>query len=113
MDDEARAYIDGIPADRRPLFDRVHGLVLGEFPEADVRISYGIPTYVNGRMRLYVGSWKHGVSIYGFGNDRDGGFLAAHPDLHTGKGTIKLRAADAAAVPDDDLRALIRAALAE
>lgn len=112
MDQAVRDYIDGIAPEHRPMFDRVHSLVLGTAPGATVRISYGIPTYELGGRRLYVGAWKHGLSIYGWGPGGDGGFLDRHPELLAAKGTIRLRPADAATVTDDDLRALVRAALA-
>ena len=111
MDDAVRTYVDGIPAEHRPLFDRLHGLVLAEHPDAAVTISYGIPTYKVGRRRLYLGVWKHGVSVYGWQEGDDGGFTTRHPGLVTGKGTIRLRPADAEAIPDADLADLVRAAL--
>ena len=76
-----------------------------------MRISYGIPTFECGGHRLYVGAWKHGISLYGWGDGRDGGFIGRHPELVTGKGTIRLRPADAGTISDDDLRALIDGAL--
>ena len=107
-----QAYIDAIDAEQRPLFDRIQGLILAARPEAEVRISYDIPTYeVDGR-RLYLGVWKHGVSIYGWGRGRDGGFVDAHPELRHGRGTIRIRPAEAAGVTDAELTDLVRAALA-
>ena len=111
MDAAVRKYIDGIPSEERPLFDRIHRLVLKTRPDAEVVISYNIPTYKAGRRRLFVGVWKHGVSIYGWDQGRDAGFMARHPKLVTGKGTIKLRAADLAGIPDSELRDLVRDAL--
>ena len=111
VDDAARDYIEGIPAERRPLFDRIHDLILGVHPEAEVILSYRMPTYCVGRRRLYVGAWKHGVSFYGWEEGRDAGFTARHPELSSGKGTIRLRPADAAGIDDDELRDLIRAEL--
>lgn len=111
MDDAVREYIDAIPADHRALFDRVHDLILEVAPEAEVVISYEIPTYKVDRARLYVGAWKHGISLYGWGEGRDGGFIGRHPELRTGKGTIRLRPEDAEAISDDELRELARAAL--
>jgi hypothetical protein len=64
-----------------------------------------------GRRRLFVGVWKHGVSVYGWDQGRDAGFIARHPDLKSSKGTIQLRPSDAARIADDDLRDLIHAAL--
>lgn len=111
MDDAVRAYIDAIPSEHRPLFDRLHRLVLEAHPEAAVLLSYQMPTYKVGRNRLFLGVWKHGVSVYGWQQGRDAGFTDRHPELRTSKGTIRLRPETAAAIPDDELRDLLRAAL--
>src|ERR1700704_5567256 len=99
------------PPEHRPLFDRLHRLVLEVHPEATVMLSYQMPTYKVGRQRLFLGAWKHGVSIYGWDQGSDAGFIARHPGLKTSKGTIRLRPEDAAGIPDDELRDLVRAAL--
>jgi uncharacterized protein YdhG (YjbR/CyaY superfamily) len=106
-----REYIKAIPKEHRPLFDRLQRLVLEVHPEAEVILSYKMPTYKVGERRLYIGAWKHGISMYGWQGDRDGGFTARHPELQTGKGTIQLRPDDATRIPDDQLRDLARAAL--
>jgi len=111
MDEAVRHYIDGVDPAYRALFDRVHRLILAAHPDAEVVLSYQIPTYKVGRRRLYVGAWKHGISIYGWPQDHDAGFTARHPEVRTGKGTIKLRPQDAAAIADDELLGLVRAAL--
>jgi uncharacterized protein YdhG (YjbR/CyaY superfamily) len=111
MDAAVRDYIDGIVPEHRPLFDRLHRLILEAHPEAAMVLSYQMPTYRVGDRRLYVGVWKHGVSIYGWGQDRDAGFTARHPELRTSRGTVRLRPEDAAGIPDDELRDLARAAL--
>ena len=111
MDDAVRDYIDAIPSEHRPLFDRLHRLVLEAHPDAAVVLSYQIPTYRVGRRRLFLGGWKHGVSVYGWQEGRDAGFSERHPELKSGKGTIRLRPADAAGISDDELRDLARAAL--
>jgi hypothetical protein len=46
--------------------------------------------------------WQHG---------RDAGFTARHPELLTSTGTIRLRPEDAAGIPDEELRDLVRSAL--
>jgi hypothetical protein len=111
MDEAVQIYIDGVDPTYRPLFDRIHRLILAAHPEAAVALSYQIPTYKVGRRRLYVGAWQHGISIYGWQQDHDAGFTARHPELRTGKGTIKLRPRDAAAITDDELLGLVSAAL--
>jgi len=111
VDDAIRAYVDAIDPAHRPLFNRVHRLILDVHPDASVALSYRMPTYTVGRRRIHVGAWQHGVSLYGWGQDRAEAFTARHPHLRTSKGTIQLRPDDAASVTDDELRALIRASL--
>ena len=111
MDEAVRAYVDAIAPEHRALFDRLHRLILEAHPDAALALSYQIPAYRVGRRRLYIGAWQHGVSVYGWQADRDGGFSARHPDLRTGKGTIRLRPRDAAAIGDDELRDFLRATL--
>ncbi len=111
FDDAVRDYIDTIGPEHRPLFLRLHRLIVEAHPNAAVMLSYQIPTYKAGRRRLFLGAWKHGVSVYGWGQGHDAGFSARHPELKTGKGTIQLRPADAARIPDDEFRQLVRAAL--
>ena len=110
MDDAVRRYRDEMDGEHRPVFDRLHRLVVATCPDAELVLSYGMPTYRVGRRRLNVGAWKHGLSLYVSPN-RDGGFSARHPNLAAGKGTLKLRPADAAAIPDAEFQDLIRAAL--
>ena len=37
-----------------------------------------MPTYVVASKRLHVAAWKHGVSLYGWNSDDDGGFVERH-----------------------------------
>jgi uncharacterized protein YdhG (YjbR/CyaY superfamily) len=111
MDGAVRDYIDAIAPEHRPLFDRLHRLVLEAHPDVALVISYKIPTYKVGRRRLFLGAWKHGVSIYGWDQGRDAGFTARHPKLKTARGTIRLRPEDAAGIPDDEFCDLVRSAL--
>ncbi|MGI8699129.1 MAG: iron chaperone [Mycobacteriales bacterium] len=111
MDDAVRDYIDAIAPERRPLFDRIHRLILEVHPDAAVMLSYQMPTYEVGRCRLYVGVRKHGLSFYGWEHGGDAGFTGRHPDLVTSKGTIRVRPEDAERIPDDEFRELVRAAL--
>jgi len=104
-------YIDAIAPEHRPLFDRLDRLILQVRPDAAVVLSYQIPTYKAGRRRLYLGAWKHGVSLYGWPQDRDAGFTSRHPELKTSKGTIQLRPENAADITDDEFRDLFRASL--
>ena len=110
MDEAVRRYRDEMDSKQRPVFDRLHQLIVPACPDAEVVLSYGMPTYRIGRRRLNIGVWKHGLSLYVSPN-RDGGFSARHPELAAGKGTIKLKPEDAARIPDEELQDLVRAAL--
>ncbi len=111
MDDSVRNYIELIAPEFRPLFNRIERLIFDCFPEATVTLSYRMPTYKVGKTRLYVGVWKHGVSIYGWGHGGADSFISNHPSLKTSTGTMQLRPGDAAGITDDELRELVYAAL--
>ena len=110
-DEGLQKYVEAISPEQRPLFDRLHRIIVAEHPDAQVALSYGMPAYRVGRRRLNVGLWKHGVSVYGWRADRDGGFVARHPKLSSGKGTIRISTQDANRISDDELRALLGGAV--
>ncbi|MEV6719568.1 DUF1801 domain-containing protein [Streptomyces xanthochromogenes] len=111
MTADVQSYIDEIPPRHRPLFDRVHRLILNAFPRAGISLSYGMPTYQVGERRLHVAAWQHGISVYGWDKGRAAQFISRHPHLVSGKGTIRLRSEDAASLTDDELSDLIRGSL--
>jgi uncharacterized protein YdhG (YjbR/CyaY superfamily) len=108
---EVQTYIDAIPPGHRSLFDRLHRLILTAHPGTAITLSYKMPAYQAGKRRIYIGAWKHGISIYGCGQDRDGGFAGRHPEMVTSKGTIRIRPDDAAGIPDEEFLALAQAGL--
>jgi hypothetical protein len=111
LDEQVRGYIEAIPAEHRPLFDRLHGLILRAQPDVTVYFSYKMPAYKIGGRRLFLSVWKHGISIYGWRQDDDGGFVARHPALKTSTGTLRLRSEDATAITDEEFLGLLRPAL--
>jgi uncharacterized protein YdhG (YjbR/CyaY superfamily) len=113
VDEEVQAYIDAVAPGHRELLRRLHRLILTAHPDAAVALSYQMPSYKVGSRRLYLGAWQHGVSVYGWRQDRDAGFSARHPELRTSKGTIRLRPADAAGIRDEELLDFLRAALTD
>jgi uncharacterized protein YdhG (YjbR/CyaY superfamily) len=109
MDRSVEDYIAAIPADRGPAFDKVFTVLRAACPEADVELSYGLPTLSIDQRRLHVGVWAHGVSLYGWRRSGDAGLSERHPELIHGKGTIRLR--DGKGLSDEELQALARAVL--
>ncbi len=67
--------------------------------------------YVAGGRRLYVAVWKHGLSFYGWEHGRDGGLAARHPELDSGKGTLKLPVTESVRISDAELRNFAAAVL--
>jgi uncharacterized protein YdhG (YjbR/CyaY superfamily) len=113
MDAAVRAYVDGIATDTRPLFDRIHRLIVGEFPDVEVGISYQMPVYRRAARSLNVGAWKHGVSIYGWSDQGTSSIVDRHPELSSGKGTLRITRAVADDILDEELVELIRGALSD
>lgn len=111
MDADFQAYVDGIAPEFRPLFDRLHDIVVAAHPEAALALAYDMPTYRLGKRRLNLGVWKHGVSVYGWRRDNDGGFAARHPELLSSKSTIRIRPVDADGISDGEFAALLGGAL--
>jgi uncharacterized protein YdhG (YjbR/CyaY superfamily) len=111
MDEAVRDYIEAMAPQNRALFDRLDRLIMAAHPEAAVVLSYQLPTYQVGRRRLHVGAWKHGVSLYGWPQERGMAFSERHPEMRTSKGTIQLRPEQAGVIADEELSDLIRAAL--
>ena len=111
MDADFQAYVDGIDPEFRPLFDRLHGIVMAAHPDAELALAYDMPTYRRGKRRLNLGVWKHGVSVYGWRRDNDGGFSARHPKLLSSKSTIRIRPTDAEPISDQEFDGLLRGAL--
>ncbi len=111
MDPDVAAYVAAIPPEQRPLFDRLQRLVLEVCPDAEVVLAYKMPTYKVGKRRLHLATWKHGVSIYGWKAQGDGGLTRRHPELRTSTGTIQLRADRGSMIADDEIRSLVRSAL--
>jgi len=113
MDAAVQAYVDGIAADTRPLFDRIHRLFVGAFPDIDVGIAYKMPVYRRAARSLNVGAWKHGVSIYGFTDEGVDSIFERHPELFSGRGTLRITRAVADDIRDDELLHLVRSALGD
>jgi uncharacterized protein YdhG (YjbR/CyaY superfamily) len=59
------AYILGFPDDVRARLEQVRAIVHEEIPDAEERISYGVPGYrVRGKMRVFFAGWPDFLSMY-------------------------------------------------
>ncbi|MEO7369849.1 MAG: DUF1801 domain-containing protein [Ilumatobacteraceae bacterium] len=111
MDPAVQTYVDGIIADTRALFDRIHQLIVGEFADIDIGIAYKMPVYRRGNRSLNVGAWKHGVSFYGFPDEGALPILERHPALFSGKGTLRITHTVADDIRDEELIQLVHSAM--
>ena len=99
MNGEVRRYVEAVQDERRPLFDTLQALILGLYPDAEVVISYSIPTYRAKSGWVGLGYWKQGVSVYTNGPHNIAEFKAEHPRIKTGKGSINFKVTDEVPVP--------------
>ena len=109
MDEAVQGYVDAIPAGQRPLFDRLQSLILELYPEAEVVISYQIPTYKAKAGRVSLGLWKGGVSLYTTDPRHIEDFKARHPAVKTGKASLNFKVTDE--LPEPDVRDVVERAM--
>jgi uncharacterized protein YdhG (YjbR/CyaY superfamily) len=102
-------YIDAIPAQQRPLFDRLQSLILELYPDAEIVISYQIPTYKARGGRVSLGLWKDGVSLYTTGPEYIATFKSRHPAIKTGKASLNFKLGEE--LPEKDVRDVIKRAI--
>jgi len=106
MNNDVQRYMDGIPKEKRPLFDKLQALVMSLYPDAEVVLSYQIPTYKAKTGWVGLGYWKDGVSVYTNRPQYIAAFKEKHPAIKTGKGSINFKLTDA--VPVTALNKVIR-----
>lgn len=93
------------------MWDRVERLVRALHPDVELRMTYRTPTFVVGEQRLPVGVWKHGLSLYGLHEGNDAGLIDRHPELSSGRCTVKLPTVRAEDFTDAELTATLPAVL--
>ena len=109
MNPDVQRFIGNIPADHKPDFMRLHDLILEMYPDAQLVISYGVPTFKTPKGWVALGHWKGGVSVYPRGRRNTDVFRAENPGFKTGAGTINLRTGEP--LPIAALRKVIRLAM--
>jgi len=106
---EVQRYAESVADERRQLFDKLQALILGMYPDAEVRISYQVPMYKVQSGRVALGYWKNGVSVYAVPAPQLADFKAKYPAIKTGKGSINFRVTDA--IPMAALKRIIEQAM--
>lgn len=57
-------YIAGFPPDVRLILERVRNTIRNAAPEATERLSYSMPTFVQGRVLVHFGGFKDHIGLY-------------------------------------------------
>ena len=109
MNDRVQAYFEAVPAARRARLDVLHELIVALFPEAEMTLSYEMPTYRVKSGWVAIANQKHYVSLYTCGAAHIAAFKAKHPRYKTGAGCINFRDTDE--LPLEDLKQVIRHAI--
>lgn len=82
-------YISTFPKDVQKILEEVRGTIKAAAPEAEEKISYGIPAFtLNGKYLIYFAGWKNHISIYPIpsGSEAFNKQVSKYVD---GKGTLK------------------------
>lgn len=82
-------YIEAQPVEQQPALTRVYQVLKQTLPDAEERLSYGMPAFFQPKALIYFGANKHHIGIYPTGEGM--AFLAANlADFKTTKGSWHL-----------------------
>lgn len=109
MQDEIAQYIAGGSAEQQALFGRLWGLIGGHYPDAAVKIYYGLPTFKTAAGQVSLGYWKGGVSLYTTGPQYVAAFKDKHPGIKTNKASINFPVGGD--LPEADVAEVVRRAM--
>lgn len=109
MDAQVKRFIANIPQEYRPLFDKLQAIILGLYPDAEIKISYGVPTYKAKAGWVSLGYRKDGVTLYTNGPRHLDPITSKYPQIKTGKGSLKFTLQDS--VPVTALKKVIKHAI--
>ena len=57
-------YITGFPPQMQAILERIRQTVRGAAPEAEEKISYRMPTFVQGRVLVHFAAFQHHIGLY-------------------------------------------------
>jgi uncharacterized protein YdhG (YjbR/CyaY superfamily) len=81
-------YLRQVPPDYRAALQRLRNIIRSAAPDLEESISYGLPTFRQGRMRLHFAAFKDHCSFYGWARVRQG-FADEMKPFESGKGTLR------------------------
>ncbi len=109
MNEDVRRYLAAISDDRKGVVTKLHKLIIELYPDAEVDMSYKMPTYRVKGGWVALANQKHYVSLYTCGAEHIADFKEQYPKIKTGKGCINFKRGDP--VPTAALKKVIRRAM--
>ena len=64
MNQDVQQYFNAVPEERMALVQKLHSLIVGLYPNADIDMSYRMPTYKAKDGWVALANQKHYVSLY-------------------------------------------------
>ena len=83
-----------MPAARKSLFDRLGAVILDLYPEAEIDMTYRMPTYKAKNGWVAIANQKHYVSLYTCGAHHLAELKRKCPNIKTSKGCINFKVTD-------------------
>jgi uncharacterized protein YdhG (YjbR/CyaY superfamily) len=106
---EVQDYIDSIPEERKPLFNKLKALILELYPDAEVKMWYKMPTFKAKSGWVALANQKYYVSLYTNSADHIRSFKSKYPKTKTGTACINFKLRDP--VPEDAVKEVIKHAM--
>lgn len=99
MNKDVQKYIDAVTDERKALFGKLHDLIVDVYPDAEILIWYGVPTYRAKLANVCLAYWKDGVSLSTNDADHIAAFKVDNPTIKTGKVSINFKVRDTLPMP--------------
>jgi uncharacterized protein YdhG (YjbR/CyaY superfamily) len=109
MSKQVQQYFSQIPAERNERIQILHFLIVNLYPEAEVDMTYKMPTYKVGDAWVALANQKNYISLYTCGYHHIESFKENYPKIKTGKGCINFRDKDP--LPVEDIKEVVRHAI--
>ena len=109
MNKEVQRYMDAVPEDRKQVVGKLHALIIGLYPNAEVDMSYKMPTYKAKGGWVAWANQKRYVSFYTCGPHHIAEFKEKYPAIKTGKGCINFKPTDT--IPEAALKQVVKHAI--
>ena len=103
---DAQEYVAELSSSQKSIFQRIQNIVMAIAPDAELVMSYGIPTFkYRGKILLHVGAFKDHMSIFP-GSEATQKFADRLRGYKISKGTIQFTVDNP--LPDEILREIVQ-----